>query len=161
MALKIRAREPHDRPAILACMREMQNWERTIDARLAAADDVIERLWREILQDCDVFHGTIFVAELDGRVVGYIGVLTHVPQDHTDEIDYVYAQVTDLVVLEQFRSQGIGTALLAQAKKHARDAGVHWLRINVLAGNPAAAALYRRCGFRDREIVLEHDLFPA
>ena len=158
MALKIREYQSSDKPAIMQCMRELQEWERAIDSRLAPADAVLERLWREILEDCDVFRGTLFVAELDGRVVGYIGVLTHVPQEHSDEIDYVFAQVTDIAVLEQFRSRGIGARLLEQAKRHAREAGVRWLRINVLAANPAAAALYRRCGFRDREIVLEHDL---
>ncbi len=158
MALRIREHEPRDQPAILQCMRELQEWERTIDARLAPADDVLDRLWREMLEDCDVFRGTVFVADLDGRVVGYIGVLTNVPQDDSDEIDYVFAQVTDVAVLERFRSRGIGAALLTRAKQHARDAGVRWLRINVLAGNPAAAELYRRCGFREREIVLEHEL---
>lgn len=158
MPLNIREREPRDTPAILDCMRELQEWERNIDARLAPPDDVLERLWQEILEDCDVFRGVIFVAELDSEVVGYTGVLTRVPREETDEIDYVYAQITDVVVREQYRSQGIGAALLARARTHAREAGVRWLRINVLAGNPGAASLYRRCGFRDREIILEHDL---
>jgi len=158
MALKIREREPQDTRAILDCMRELQEWERNIDARLAPPDDVLERLWQEILEDCDVFRGVIFVAELDSEVVGYTGVLTRVPREETDEVDYVYAQITDIAVRKQYRSQGIGAALLARARTHAREAGVRWLRINVLAGNPGAASLYRRCGFRDREIILEHDL---
>lgn len=139
-------------------MRELQEWERNIDGRLADPDDVLERLWQEIVEDCDVFRGTIFVAALDDEVVGYIGVLTHVKVEDTDEVDYVYAQVTDVVVQERHRSKGIGAALLAHAKTHAREAGVRWLRINVLAANRSAAALYRSCGFQDREIVLEHDL---
>ncbi|MDH3714723.1 MAG: GNAT family N-acetyltransferase [Gammaproteobacteria bacterium] len=158
MPLRIRERKPQDTPAILDCMRELQDWERNIDARLAAPDDVLERLWEEMIEDCDVFRGTVFVADLDGAVVGYIGVLTHVAQEGTAEVDYVYAQITDLAVRGQYRSQGIGSALLAHAKTHARGAGVRWLRINVRAGNPAAVAMYRRCGFDDREIVLEHDL---
>jgi GNAT superfamily N-acetyltransferase len=158
MPLTIRERNPQDTPAILACMRELQECERNIDERLADPDQVLERLWQEIVEDCDVFRGTILVADLDGEVVGYIGVLTHVKVEDADEIDYVYAQITDMVVQERHRSEGIGAALLAQAKLHAREAGVRWLRINVLAGNAAAAALYRRCGFHDREIVLEHDL---
>ena len=142
----------------MSCMGELQAWERSIDARLAAPDDVLERLWQELLEDCEVFRGTIFVAELDDEVVGYIGVLARVPQENSDEIDYDFAQVTDVVVLGQHRSKGIGAALLSRAKTHAREAGRRWLRINVLAGNRAAAALYRRCGFHDREIILEHDL---
>ena len=59
MALKIREYQPGDKTAIIQCMRELQEWERAIDARLAPADDVLERLWREILQDCDVFRGTL------------------------------------------------------------------------------------------------------
>lgn len=158
MPLTIREREARDTPGIMACMRELQQWQRRIDDRLADPDRVLEQLWREILEDCDVFRGTIFVADLDGEVVGYIGVLTRVPHEQSDEIDYVFAQVTDIAVLEQYRSQGVGAALLKRAQQHAREAGVRWLRINVLADNQRAAELYRRCGFRDREIILECEL---
>ncbi len=139
-------------------MHELQEWERSVDSRLRPAETIVEQLWKELLEDCDVFRGTVFVADLDGHVVGYMGVLTHVPHEESDEVDYAFAQVTDVAVREAFRSHGVGSALLAHARRHALSAGARWLRINVLAGNSRAANLYRRCGFKDREIVLEQDL---
>ena len=161
MPLIVREYRSDDVPAILACMHELQEWEREIDARMAPATKVIERLWQELLEDCDVFRGSVFVADLDGSVVGYIGVLTRVPHEASDEVEYAYAQITDVAVREAFRSHGVGTALLSHARRHAVESGARWLRINVLAGNRAAATLYRRCGFRDREIVMEQSLEPG
>ncbi len=140
-------------------MRELQAHERTIDERrLAPGDAVITRLWRQLLEDCEVFGGTLFVAVMNDTVVGYTGVLTRVRSEDPEDADYQFAQVTDLVVREAFRAQGIGSALLRRAREHARASGAHWLRINVLAGNAGVAELYRRCGFHDRELVLEQDL---
>jgi len=58
--------------------------------------------------------------------------------------------VSDLMVRTAHRRRGIGRALLDAAEAYARAAGAAVLRINVLARNDGAAALYGRAGFADR-----------
>ena len=45
------------------------------------------------------------------------------------------------------RRGGLGSALVATAAGWAREQGLEWLDLEVLAGNAPARALYRKCGF--------------
>lgn len=52
-----------------------------------------------------------------------------------------------VIVEPEWRCRGVGTALLRRALEAARDAGCQHARCNVRWDDPAAIALYRRCGF--------------
>lgn len=72
----------------------------------------------------------VWVAELDGRVVGYAAV-------EDDELDALY-------LLADVRRRGIGSLLLAAAKAHRPDG----LGLFVFQKNTDARAFYLRHGFR-------------
>ena len=61
--------------------------------------------------------------------------------------------VHDLAVLPEFRSQGIGRALLAAAEHRARARGCAKLTLEVLEANQGARRLYESVGFRDFELA--------
>jgi ribosomal protein S18 acetylase RimI-like enzyme len=65
------------------------------------------------------------------------------------------------VILEKFRKMGFGKQLLEAAEAHAMSNGVRWLRVGVLASNPAAMNLYSAMGFSDSYIELEKDLMTS
>ncbi|KEO82904.1 GNAT family N-acetyltransferase [Tumebacillus flagellatus] len=82
-----------------------------------------------------------FVAEIDGRVVGHIGL--SVFQGRRAHIGYLY-----LFVDTAAHGQGVGTAML----KKVIDLADNWLRLErlelgVLSHNPRAQQLYERVGF--------------
>jgi len=58
------------------------------------------------------------------------------------------------VVLERFRRQGYGRALLDAAERFARNSGATELRIGVLSANRTAKDLYARAGFGSHAEVL-------
>ena len=87
--------------------------------------------YRERFPDADYS-----VIMLSGRPVGRLWV-----DRHHDEI-----RILDITVLPAHQGRGIGTSLLEQLQREARDAGVA-LRDSVLIDNPRAEALYRRLGF--------------
>jgi ribosomal protein S18 acetylase RimI-like enzyme len=60
--------------------------------------------------------------------------------------------VHDLVVAEAFRRQGVGRRLLRRAEAIARRLGCCKLTLEVLEGNGAAQATYRRAGFRPYQL---------
>lgn len=82
--------------------------------------------------------------------------------DWGEELDRVFvapplrrrAQVVDLVVAEAARRRGIGSALLRAVEAEAEARGLRRLAIGLLTGNDAAAAAYRRFGFRPYALEL-------
>lgn len=63
------------------------------------------------------------------------------------------AEISDLIVVESFRRQGIGTLMIRYLMSMARDTGLTCAEIGVAESNPLALALYRRLGFRDEYTV--------
>lgn len=78
--------------------------------------------------------------------------------DHMAPPAGIYALVGDLIVTQAARGQGIGTALVAECERLARQAGEKWLRVTVLAANRRAGELYRRHGFAQQLIDMEKAL---
>ena len=84
---------------------------------------------------------TIFVAENDGQLIGY---LTACGGRHKRNRQTAYI-VTG--ILRGFTSQGIGTKLFEEMEQWAKRKDIHRLELNVVAHNEAALALYRKMGF--------------
>lgn len=104
------------------------------------------------------------VAERDGRVVGGLN-----SYPLSDAVNPAMADDNDVVrplnqlkaiaagtwyisvasVFPEFRSQGIGHAVLTEAQRLADDAGVGALSLLVASFNPGAKSLYERFGFAE------------
>jgi phosphinothricin acetyltransferase len=84
-----------------------------------------------------------FVAELDGRVCGWIAAVPVSPRR-------CYAGVAELSVYvgEEARGQGVGAELLAAAVESSERAGIWTLQTGVFPENSASLALLGRFGFR-------------
>jgi ribosomal protein S18 acetylase RimI-like enzyme len=92
------------------------------------------------------------VAELDGRVAGYIRLR---PPTQLPENAHVL-QVQGLAVDPSARRRGIAAALLSAAERHARERGARKLSLRVLGSNEPAIRLYEKLGFQ-REGVLREE----
>jgi ribosomal protein S18 acetylase RimI-like enzyme len=84
------------------------------------------------------------VAEVDGRVVGYVRVKPVTPLLENAHV----LGIAGLAVAPDARGRGAAGALLAAAGDHARDRGARKLSLRVLGTNDTALRLYERCGFR-------------
>ncbi|MEV4808831.1 GNAT family N-acetyltransferase [Micromonospora avicenniae] len=96
-----------------------------------------------------------WVAELDGRIVGHIGLSRSDARDAAPglwaartgvSVDAI-AVVNRLFVAPSARGLGIGALLMAQAVREAQDRGLHPV-LDVVASDFAAAALYERLGWQ-------------
>lgn len=92
------------------------------------------------------------VAELDGRVAGYVRLGPPTPLPENSHV----LQVQGLAVDPATRRRGIAAALLTAAQQHAREMEARKLSLRVLGSNPAAIRLYEKLGFR-REGVLREE----
>ncbi len=109
------------------------------------------------------------IAEIDGDIVGMIVAFPmHVDPDEFED-DPVLAPYSKLeednsyyicgvALFEEFRGQGIGTALLELAENHALEKGFTKLSLIVFEENSGAKKLYDRSGYIEvnREPIYPH-----
>lgn len=91
------------------------------------------------------------VAEEDGQVLGYCGVLTVL-----DEGD-----ITNVSVDKKYQGQGIGKALVRGLIDKTVEAGVTTLHLEVRKSNESAIALYEKMGFEKTGIRKNYYEAPA
>lgn len=63
------------------------------------------------------------------------------------------AEISDLVISEAYRGQGLGTALIQYLVRAAREMHAPMVEIGAVFDNSRALALYRRLGFEDSHTV--------
>ena len=105
------------------------------------------RLFDAHLGDADQ---AFFVAEVDSVVVGLVRVQVHERLEIPDVPALGprrYAMVQELVVAHSQQRRGIGTRLMAEAHRSARDRGVTEIELNVYEFNQAALRLYSKLGY--------------
>ncbi|QHC57072.1 ribosomal protein S18-alanine N-acetyltransferase [Rathayibacter tanaceti] len=84
-------------------------------------------------------HTRYLVAEQEGAVVGYAGLLCPVGAHEGD--------VQTIAVVSSSRGAGLGRCLLQALLRAARERGAREVFLEVRADNPVAQALYRSEGF--------------
>jgi len=83
------------------------------------------------------------VAELDGRVVGYVRLTNTIPlASHTHVLS-----IQGFLVSDEARGRGVGRALIRAAVAEARARGARRLTLRVLGHNTPARRLYESEGF--------------
>ena len=154
----IREYRPEDAERTRACIIELQDFCKQIDAHIAAGNAVVDKYFAYLLKQCAETEGKIYLAESDHQVIGMVCIFARVQSDAADEEDYEYAHISDLVVLASHRNQGIGRSLIRRAEEHARSQGAKILRIGVQAANAVARDLYLGYGFKEKAVMMQKEL---
>jgi GNAT superfamily N-acetyltransferase len=153
-------------PRLRECVIALQDYEHELDPRLPTGAEIVADYMPRMFFRCRHCDGKILIAEIDDEMAGYAMVLTKVTSDELEDGDFEYGLIADLMVLQEFRGQGVGRKLLDAAEAYARDRGVRWLRIGVLAKNAAAEGLYAKAGFskiyveREKQLTDESKKLP-
>jgi len=94
---------------------------------------------RHIDEDVEANRDGIFVAETEGRVVGYI----------TTRLDREAGKgrIPNLAVAADIRGQGLGRRLIGHALDYFRREGMEYVMIETMAQNQIGEHLYPACGF--------------
>ncbi len=93
--------------------------------------------------------GILFLARLDesDAIAGY-ALCRLIPSGPTFDFGEVRGEVDSLVVAEESRGAGAGTALLRACRAELRRRGIAYWSVGVVEANRGAGALYERLGFR-------------
>lgn len=114
-----------------------QNVEKALGA--IGGHDWRWRKARHVDEDVDANPAGVFVAEEDGKVLGYIS--TRIDRDAGK------GRIPNLAVDETARGRGIGRRLIAHALEYFRREGMAFAMIETMANNPVGQHLYPSCGF--------------
>jgi GNAT superfamily N-acetyltransferase len=137
-AVWLREARPGDWPEVAALLAELGRPDvRNTDEEPAA------RLAFERYLDRDDTEA--FVAELDGRVVGFVNV------EFRDRLNFTTqeAWIPELIVGEDARGKGIGAALLERCEQAARERDCWSLSLESANWRDRAHAFYLREGMED------------
>ena len=156
--IQIRDYDPGDAPQVERCFIELQTFERAIEPNRADPASIAPAYVAHLLQQCQEQDGAILVADIDSTIVGFVCVLARADSGALIEAQREYAYISDLVVLPAQRGRGIGRALLGRAKAFAVQHGAAMLKVDVLAANAGARAVYQAAGFEEHEIRLQQRL---
>jgi N-acetylglutamate synthase-like GNAT family acetyltransferase len=127
----IRLATPEDSPALTDLASQL-GYPSTLEQVVKRLNNLIEK----------PEENAVFVAELDGRVVGWVHVHLYLLL-----VDDLEAEIGGLVVDADLRGQGVGAQLMAAAEAWARENGCQsvYLRSNTL--RTEAHAFYRHLGY--------------
>lgn len=90
-------------------------------------------------------EGTLVAVE-EGELVGHI---------HVNVSRFGYGEI-GMAVANEWRSRGVGSALMDAAVERARELGLHKLALGVFPHNEAGIALYRKFGFTEEGRLVGH-----
>jgi RimJ/RimL family protein N-acetyltransferase len=142
-AVTVRPAAADDVDALVAMLVEVAGEGRWIGTE-APVD--VERRRRRMAADVDAEDAVVLVAEAGGEPVGQLG-LHLAPYGVAD---------LGMLVAAGWRGRGVGTALLDEAVRRAREAGAHKIALQVWPHNTAAIALYERFGFQREGYLRRH-----
>ncbi len=114
-----------------------QNVERNFGK--LAGHDWRWRKARQVDEDCEANPAGVFVAEEEGKILGYI----------TTRIDRVVGKgrIPNLAVDSTAQGRGIGRSLIQHATDYCRREGMEYVMIETMANNVVGQHLYPSCGF--------------
>jgi ribosomal protein S18 acetylase RimI-like enzyme len=88
-----------------------------------------------------------------GRVILHWRPVPEAPPNWEEGVAFL----EELIVLEAYRSLGIGTAILGEAERRARQRGLARMAVGVGVDNRRARALYERLGYADAGLGVFED----
>ncbi|SDN83708.1 Ribosomal protein S18 acetylase RimI [Paenibacillus sp. yr247] len=145
MELIIRTARSEDYEAVNAIIRVGQ--EEHADAlpdRFARLDRVVAMGWYRSFSDQQ--NKVIFIADLDGLVVGLAMLEMKKSPSYEALVPRTYAYLNELAISPDFQRQGIGTKLYRASVAWAEERAASSLELNVWEFNDRAIAFYKSLG---------------
>lgn len=142
-----------DRSAVIACLEELQEhllgcdrWEMIQPLYPEFGNSYLDHLLGRVQRE----SGKVFVAEIDGEVVGcVIGVkrILATKMGASDCKEHSDGLTLELSIRKEWRRQNIGAKLLDAMETHYREAGVDVIKVGAVASNLDACKFYEKRGY--------------
>lgn len=99
--------------------------------------------------------GKIFLAEENGEIIGLVvGIINNEKEETFDFSVPKRGKITELIVSEKYRFEGVGKALLCAMENYLKSVGCEGIIVDVFAYNESAENFYRKNGYFNRNIEM-------
>ena len=142
-----------DTEALRRLLSALHESLRPFDDNYPPAPAIIEGYLQYLLREVAETSGTFFIAEDDGRPIGFVCVFGLMSPWSPDEDPAEYSFVSDLYVEPAYQGQGVGKELLACAEAYGQALGAPRIELAVHAAN-TALELYTHLGYRQRLMIM-------
>jgi ribosomal protein S18 acetylase RimI-like enzyme len=142
--VKIRHATEADLPHIVKLSEKLGKDESAMDSMVSPLPSEFQNpSW--ILKNIKGENTVVFVAEVDGKIVGYsLGWVSH-PWSYKAKRGYI----CDCFVEGAYRRRGIGTALVKAMLEWFKSKGVDCVEADIYSNNIPSLTLFRSLGFRE------------
>lgn len=152
--MTIREYQPSDKSSVESCFIELQSYECNISADRKPGTEISDKYVKYLLEECAKNQGKLFVADVDGEVIGFIcGWVEDAGQEIIRQPER-QLYVSDFVVTNQHQHQGIGKQLLEKMEEYGKEIGVTSIILEVLEKNEVARQAYEKYGFDGYQRIL-------
>ena len=141
MAVNVRAATLRDVPQLLGLVRRYWEFEQIAGFSALRVELTLKQLLTEPLR------GAAWVAEGEAGLIGYLLAVLVLSVEHGG----LMAEVDELFVLPEARSQGAGARLLAAAEDALTTAGCVRVQLQLATSNAAGRTFYERRGYLPRD----------
>ncbi len=156
ISFTIREARRQDTATIVALWQEMMDHHRTMDPRFQFAQNAAREFEYHVLSILRSREAQIFVAEAEGKVIGYT-----LGEMHARKPLYPvgkYGFISDISVRAAFRRHGVGRALVQRLMEWFRRKGATTVELFVAVHNPGSTAFWHAMGFTDFLRLLRTEL---
>jgi ribosomal protein S18 acetylase RimI-like enzyme len=119
---------------------EINDQYRTLTGSLRFLNNIVR------FPGCGTFDPQASFVVVDRRTRTLIGLIL------CSQVRPDVGHITQVCVLPEYRSAGLGEAMLAAATKNLRGRGFHFISLTVTEANDRAIALYKRIGFESTRV---------
>lgn len=152
--ITIREYKSSDRGRLTLCIQALKDLEAYFDADYLHTEESSIILSNQLESDIKNKQGKIFVAEKGRELVGFISCHVDLKNDPLIFKKRTVLYISNLIVLEQFRSQGLGKKLIEKTESYAKDLNINQLKLIIFNKNQKALDFYTRNGFGGYEMAM-------
>jgi ribosomal protein S18 acetylase RimI-like enzyme len=154
LKLAIREYMASDRPCIVKCMEELQDYLVKVDGMkfTRRMPEYGEHFTEKLLQEVRDKKGRIYVAEDQGKIAGFIAGIVYEWSTEVllECVPLKSGRILELFVDLEHRRQGIGRMLMRKIEEYFRISGCDVFRVEVFKPNTEAYQFYQGLGYQDR-----------
>jgi len=119
---------------------------------------VLEDVVRDLMQDWDGPGQAVFVARVDGRVVGSVDVHVVHPRTRAGMVKPRVVADIGIAILNPYQWQGIRRRMIEAAEKWARSQGAEKLTLDCHPANTGAVRFYESLGYQPTGLLMRKPL---
>jgi ribosomal protein S18 acetylase RimI-like enzyme len=92
-------------------------------------------------------NAQVLLAELNDRIIGFVHFNRTEQTEHPAKVARSFISVSSLMVQEEYRHQGIGSALMREVHNWAEKQAIHDIELHVYEFNRPALNFYEKLGY--------------